>query len=237
MVTLLQPHAAHISPFGSPSHPYESKPAMIPIQPPQQPQWQQHRKKTKQEVCDAFLASLQHQQQHAAELEDPRFLESIRQHFSRLPSRYALDVNTEGLDVLTHKRLLDEARSDPSTVSFAVRPVEVVLGKHRDMDGCGSPISTEVSGMDFRGRIPFHFLGPTSITCLRVSGCCSTAVACQNMPVPICVHSSQASNHRHPLSHSMSQSKHIALQKPAFGSSPNLQVCGDWIALARIPSA
>lgn len=155
MVTLQQPHAAHISPFGSPSHPYESKPAMIPIQPPQQPQWQQHRKKTKQEVCDAFLASLQHQQQHAAELEDPRFLESIRQHFSRLPSRYALDVNTEGLDVLTHKRLLDEARSDPSTVSFAVRPVEVVMGKHRDMDGCGSPISTEVGGTRFRGLESF----------------------------------------------------------------------------------
>lgn len=113
----------------------------------QQQQWQQpiNRRKTKIDVYQLFINNLAQQQQHASELEDPAFIASIKQHFALLPTRYALDVNTEGLDVLTHKRLLDEARSDPSTVSFAVRPVEVVLAKHRDMmDGCGSPVSTEV---------------------------------------------------------------------------------------------
>lgn len=42
--------------------------------------------------------------------------------------RYALDVNINSLDVLNHKRLLDSARSDPSAVSFQLRPVDVVTG-------------------------------------------------------------------------------------------------------------
>ncbi len=42
--------------------------------------------------------------------------------------RYALDVNINSLDVLNHKRLLDSARSDPSAVSFQLRPVDVVSG-------------------------------------------------------------------------------------------------------------
>ncbi|KDD75399.1 hypothetical protein H632_c703p1, partial [Helicosporidium sp. ATCC 50920] len=42
--------------------------------------------------------------------------------------RYALDVNTNSLDVLNHKRLLDSARADPSAVSFQVRPVDVFTG-------------------------------------------------------------------------------------------------------------
>ena len=44
------------------------------------------------------------------------------------PRRYALDVNINSLDVLNHKRLLDSARSDPSAVSFQLRPVDVVSG-------------------------------------------------------------------------------------------------------------
>lgn len=39
-----------------------------------------------------------------------------------------MDVNISSLDVLNHKRLLDSARSDPSAVSFQVRPVDVVSG-------------------------------------------------------------------------------------------------------------
>jgi len=42
--------------------------------------------------------------------------------------RYALDVNISTLDVLNHKRLLDSARSDPTAVSFQVRPVDVITG-------------------------------------------------------------------------------------------------------------
>ncbi|GFR45868.1 hypothetical protein Agub_g7320 [Astrephomene gubernaculifera] len=81
------------------------------------------RKRTKADVCDAFLALLA--ERGDVEL-DAALVEGIRQHFERLPTRYALDVNVDGLDVLSHKRLLDEARADPTTVSFAVRPVEII---------------------------------------------------------------------------------------------------------------
>lgn len=43
-----------------------------------------------------------------------------------LPTRYAMDVNIDSLDVLNHKRLLDSARADPSALSFQVRPVDVI---------------------------------------------------------------------------------------------------------------
>jgi hypothetical protein len=82
------------------------------------------RKKSKAEVCEAFLARLQ---LTAPDLSaDVELMLQLRAHFERLPTRYALDVNVEGLDPLSHKRLLDEARADPTTVSFAVRPVEIV---------------------------------------------------------------------------------------------------------------
>lgn len=53
---------------------------------------------------------------------------SHRPHPAPLRRRYALDVNIGSLDVLNHKRLLDSARSDPSAVSFQLRPVDVVSG-------------------------------------------------------------------------------------------------------------
>ncbi|KXZ52483.1 hypothetical protein GPECTOR_9g527 [Gonium pectorale] len=81
------------------------------------------RKRTKADVCEAFLARLA--ERGDVEL-DSALVDGIRQHFDRLPTRYALDVNVDGLDVLSHKRLLDEARADPTTVSFAVRPVEII---------------------------------------------------------------------------------------------------------------
>ena len=112
----------------------------------------------------------------------PGFIESLKQHFNRLPTRYALDVNIESLDVLSHKRLLDEARSDPTTVSFSVRPVEVVVQRQRDMSS-GSPM------------VSIMLTGPI---------------------MPRCA-----------LTLSMPQVKRAmekALPKPAFGSSPNLQV-------------
>ncbi|PNH05660.1 hypothetical protein TSOC_008067 [Tetrabaena socialis] len=81
------------------------------------------RKRTKGDVASCFLSQLA--ERGDVEL-DAALVAGIRQHFDRLPSRYALDVNVDGLDVLSHKRLLDEARADPTTVSFAVRPVEII---------------------------------------------------------------------------------------------------------------
>ena len=94
------------------------------------------RKRTKQEVFQAYANSLA--QRGDVETNAPGFLDGLRHHFNRLPTRYALDVNIESLDVLSHKRLLDEARSDPTAVSFAVRPVEVVVQRQRDLSG--SPV-------------------------------------------------------------------------------------------------
>lgn len=96
------------------------------------------RKRTKREVCENFLHNLQ--QRGDIDVALPGFAESVVQHFEKLPTRYALDINIEGIDVLNHKRLLEEARADPSAVSFAVRPVEVVVPKFRDSyDGPCSP--------------------------------------------------------------------------------------------------
>ena len=105
----------------------------------------QHRRRiSKQEVVDVFISRLQ--ERGDIDVGAPGFVEAICQHFERLPTRYALDVNTDSLDVLSHKRLLDEARSDPTTVSFAVRPVEVLLHRQRTSsnDGLASPAFVEV---------------------------------------------------------------------------------------------
>ncbi|KAK2076467.1 hypothetical protein QBZ16_000992 [Prototheca wickerhamii] len=62
------------------------------------------------------------------DVEAPGFIQGIYDHFDSLPSRYALDVNIDSLDVLNHKRLLDSSRAEPNAVSFQVRPVDVVSG-------------------------------------------------------------------------------------------------------------
>lgn len=82
------------------------------------------RKRSKSEVCEAFLQRLR--ERHSFDLDLAGVIEGIQEHFQLLPSRYALDVNINSLDVLNHKRLLDSARADPSAVSFQVRPVDIV---------------------------------------------------------------------------------------------------------------
>jgi hypothetical protein len=100
-------------------------------------------RRSKQSVAEAFLAKLH--ERGDIDLGAPGFVESVCAHFERLPTRYALDVNIESLDVLSHKRLLEEARSDPATVSFAVRSVEVLHTRHSS-DSLPTPaFPTEVS--------------------------------------------------------------------------------------------
>eukprot|EP00201_Polytomella_parva_P019299 CAMPEP_0175057736 /NCGR_PEP_ID=MMETSP0052_2-20121109/11433_1 /TAXON_ID=51329 ORGANISM="Polytomella parva, Strain SAG 63-3" /NCGR_SAMPLE_ID=MMETSP0052_2 /ASSEMBLY_ACC=CAM_ASM_000194 /LENGTH=555 /DNA_ID=CAMNT_0016322989 /DNA_START=154 /DNA_END=1821 /DNA_ORIENTATION=+ len=94
------------------------------------------RRKTKLEVAEAFIAQLA--QRGDVDINAPGFIQSIKEHFERLPTRYSLDVSIDGLDVLSHKRLLDEARADPSTVSFSVRPVDIVIPKFYN-SSCASP--------------------------------------------------------------------------------------------------
>lgn len=81
------------------------------------------RRRSKLETAEAFLGLLR--QRGGIDVDAPGFADGLREHFESLPSRYALDVNLNSLDVLNHKRLLDSARADPSAVSFQVRPVDV----------------------------------------------------------------------------------------------------------------
>lgn len=94
-------------------------------------------RRTKLEVVDAFLRALA---EKGVETTAPGYVKSIRTHFDLLPTRYALDVDIHNpATVLGHQRLLTEARSDPSVVSFAVRPVEVIVAKHRESLHSESP--------------------------------------------------------------------------------------------------
>ena len=79
---------------------------------------------TKKDVCDQFLEQLGRRGDISVSSIEA---EELRKHFKSLPTRYALDVNTDGLDVLNHKRLLDFARADPGAVSFQVRTVDVTV--------------------------------------------------------------------------------------------------------------
>ncbi|KAL9275839.1 Serine/threonine-protein kinase STY46-like protein [Drosera capensis] len=57
----------------------------------------------------------------------PGFDDELWAHFTRLPVRYALDVNVERAeDVLTHKRLLQLARDPDNRPAFDVRLVQVL---------------------------------------------------------------------------------------------------------------
>lgn len=101
-------------------------------------------RRSKQQVAEAFLARLAER----GDLElTPAFVQAVCQHFERLPTRYALDVNIESLDVLSHKRLLEEARADPATVSFAVRPVEVLHTRHSSDSLPGPAFPAEVRAL------------------------------------------------------------------------------------------
>lgn len=101
-------HQLSVSPSTS-SQPAAGQPRGMGQAPaPQQPQQPQHqhqqpaRKATRNEILEAFIGNLR--QRGSIDLDAPGVLHGIREHFQRLPSRYALDVNISTLDVLNHKR-------------------------------------------------------------------------------------------------------------------------------------
>jgi hypothetical protein len=146
--------------------------AGVPI-PPRAREGFAPRRRTKQEVSDAFIARLQ--ARGDVDVSAPGFIESICQHFERLPTRYALDINLDSLDVLSHKRLLDEARADPVTVSFAVRPVEVLCGGG---GGGGAAAAAAARGSDAGGGLPSPAFADVSFSWLLLVGG-NTACACE----------------------------------------------------------
>ncbi|KAK8945838.1 Serine/threonine-protein kinase HT1 [Platanthera guangdongensis] len=71
------------------------------------------------------------------EVLSPSFEEELWSHFNRLPARYALDVNVvRAEDVLTHKRLLQQAHDSAPQLAFDIRLVQIPKG-----DGLISPNS------------------------------------------------------------------------------------------------
>jgi hypothetical protein len=162
------------------------------------------RRRSKQEVCDAFIARLS--ERGDIDIGATGFIEGVCSHFERLPTRYALDVNTDSLDVLSHKRLLDEARLDPTTVSFAVRSVEVLHIRPRESsDGLPSPAFIEV-------RMQQQSHSQPSVDALHQLS------QCRPKPQHLRPQASPRRGVMHP------PMPRRTLPKPAFGSSPNLQV-------------
>ena len=69
---------------------------------------------TRENACVAVLAALKNT--------SPEFAAALRQHFQRLPQRYAADVESAE-DVATHMQLLDAVRAAPGRATVAVRAV------------------------------------------------------------------------------------------------------------------
>lgn len=157
------------------------------------------RRRTKAAICEDFIAKLR--KRGDVEVDAQGFAESVRRHFDLLPSRYSLDVNLDSLDVLSHKRLLDEARADPSAVSFAVRPVEIIVPRRQDSSGLDSPAS------------------PAQVEPAGVGGCCAVRPFVGGGRADPCPALSPQSSRMGPA-----DKRQAGLPKPAFGSSPNLQV-------------
>lgn len=99
------------------------------------------RKRTKRQVCDAYLQKML-ARPDITHLE-PEFKDQLRRHFDLLPTRYALDINLDTLDVLNHMQLLEEARSDPSAVFFHVRIVEVNVTSGGQGEDSGGVLSMD----------------------------------------------------------------------------------------------
>ena len=164
------------------------------------------KKPSKADVCQDFIQKLR--DRRGIELEAPGLIDGIQQHFQQLPTRYALDVNIGSLDVLNHKRLLDSARQDPSAVSFQVRPVDVAPGLHGSANMDKRP---SLGNLDSLTEVSSGLLLPSKLQSRSSCGCLGSD---QRLMAPL-----QAASH-----HAQRIPKPGALPRPAFGSSPNLQV-------------
>eukprot|EP00798_Chlamydomonas_sp_ICE-L_P004277 gene4277-14388_t len=102
------------------------------------------RSQTKKDICALYVEHLV--ARGGLDVESPGFIEGIKQHFDSLPTRYALDVNVDNLDVLSHKRLLDEARADTSVVSFSIRPVAFIVQGRDEYDERGMSLPVPAFG-------------------------------------------------------------------------------------------
>ncbi|KAL3689066.1 hypothetical protein R1sor_015375 [Riccia sorocarpa] len=103
-----------------------------------------NRHPVKSEVCAEVLRRLAEAGNEV--VATPGFAEDLQAHFNRLPTRYALDVNTERAeDVLTHKNLLHLAETPENRPAFHVRPVHVFALPSDAGDGSSGTIEEEVT--------------------------------------------------------------------------------------------
>uniref|UniRef100_A0A0E0JUS6 non-specific serine/threonine protein kinase n=1 Tax=Oryza punctata TaxID=4537 RepID=A0A0E0JUS6_ORYPU len=93
------------------------------------------------EVYNEVLARLRGLGAAAAPVEiSPAYEDALWAHFHRLPARYALDVHADRAeDVVTHHRLLEEARDPDRRPALSVRVVQVSRILDGDMDDSFEP--------------------------------------------------------------------------------------------------
>ncbi|CAI7932257.1 unnamed protein product [Closterium sp. NIES-54] len=112
------------------------------------------RQRVKREVCDEVVRKLREARHPSAQASG--FDANLLAHFNRLPTRYALDVNTERAeDVLTHKRLLEEAARLHGLPVFFVRAVRMAAaGGAAGAEEAGPHASMETD--DHHPALPPH---------------------------------------------------------------------------------
>eukprot|EP00850_Spirogloea_muscicola_P011901 SM000075S21990 [mRNA] locus=s75:497603:502103:+ [translate_table: standard] len=110
------------------------------------------RQRVKQDVCNEVLRRLAEAGDPA--VARPSFADELLSHFLRLPTRYALDVNTERAeDVLTHKRLLELAAVPDNRPAFHIRAVHVLPAGTEEVDPSpdSSPMDSPQDGSYLAG--------------------------------------------------------------------------------------
>ncbi|KAH7429681.1 hypothetical protein KP509_09G061300 [Ceratopteris richardii] len=99
----------------------------------------------KADVCNEIIRRLQNSDHPA--IDAPHFVDTIQAHFSRLPIRYAVDVNVERAeDVLTHQRLLEMAKNPENRLAFHVRAVHVFPPGVENTENVSSLQEESISG-------------------------------------------------------------------------------------------
>ncbi|XP_039792398.1 serine/threonine-protein kinase STY46-like isoform X2 [Panicum virgatum] len=109
---------------------------------------QQQQQRHKLEVYTEVLRRLH--ESGLPEARAPGFDDELWNHFNRLPARYAMDVNVERAeDVLTHRRLLEQARDPAQRPAFAVRAVQV----SPILDGNQTDADSNTAGEEVASRL------------------------------------------------------------------------------------
>ncbi|KAL0314506.1 UNVERIFIED_CONTAM: Serine/threonine-protein kinase STY46 [Sesamum angustifolium] len=105
-----------------------------------QSEWSPVQTRKRRQKVEVFHEVLQRLKElDVEEAAEPGFEDELWAHFTMLPLRYALDVNTERAeDVLTHKKLLNMARDPLTRPAVDVRLVQVRLTSDGNFDNCDS---------------------------------------------------------------------------------------------------